>query len=100
MARDKQTKEGPRKKMERRTPSAATAGAGKPAPAAPAKPREWTLEDFLAALKHAGAFVKDNADVIRTFARKNSAAMVKLMEPLSEVMNAALANEAASSKAS
>jgi hypothetical protein len=100
MARDKQNISGPRKKSAPRVPGSA-GGAKAPAPAKIIKPAEWTMNDFIQRLKDAGAFIVEHPETIKQYARKNSREMVKLIEPISEVMNAALAAEAtATGKAS
>ena len=88
MARDKQTKEGPRKKSERRAP-AAKAPATPPAKLAP-----WTPADFFARVKHIGAETSEHPEALRIYARQHSREVVKLLEPLSDLLNAALAAEA------
>ena len=90
MARDKQTKAGPRKKSAPRVPGSA---GGAKAPAAP-KPAEWTVADFMQRVKKIGAEVLEHPETIRVYARQHSREIIKMLEPLMDMQNAALAIEA------
>jgi hypothetical protein len=97
MARDKQTKAGPRKKSAPRVPGSA-GGAKAPAVAPkPPKPADWSINDFLQRVKEAGSYVAEHPETIKVYARQHSREIVKMLEPLMEVQNAALAIEATGS---